>query len=456
MSRKSLIFIAPLVCCISCALSPVAESLQGAWVSDGYGIAAQVSGGRVETFAIADRTCLSEGGDPLFGLLAAFDVDMHAGGQSFLLRQQDSAQAIHFDRIAALPERCALPPDDTPTGNLEAFLDFYATHYAFFDLYGVDWDRQSAKARAQVTQATSDAQLFAVMQQAISPLKDGHIGLKARIDGTRRLYEPNPGALFSRLRQEALATGQDPREATEYFRDRFWHTHLRYDVLRGKGQMAGEGYVQYGLIGPDTGYLGFLTMAGFADGSIGDLQADLAAMHDILDAAIARFDQAKVARVVVDLSLNFGGYDEIALAIASRFATDPVFALSEYPYDATNPLQLRRTVMPSPRARYTGPLTLLTSDMTVSAGEILTLALRALPQTTHAGTATRGAFSDVLEKELPNGWVLELSNEVYADHRGIVWEGEGVRPDHPLAVFEGPDPMKSHRNAIDQLLAKGP
>lgn len=102
---------------------------------------------------------------------------------------------------------------------------------------------------------------------------------------------------------------------------------------------------------------------------------------------------------------------------------------------------------------FTGPLTLITSDMAVSAGEILTLALRALPQTIHVGEATRGAFSDVLEKELPNGWRIELSNEVYSDHRGIVWEGRGVRPDHSVRVFEGAEPLEVHGVAIARVLS---
>jgi carboxyl-terminal processing protease len=95
----------------------------------------------------------------------------------------------------------------------------------------------------------------------------------------------------------------------------------------------------------------------------------------------------------------------------------------------------------------------VTSDMTVSAGEVLTLALRALPQVTHAGEATRGAFSDVLEKTLPNGWIVELSNEVYTDNQGIVWEGRGITPEHAFSVLGGSNPLVTHLGAI-QYAAK--
>jgi len=447
MTLKSLILMTPLAC-MACSLPPEADLLQGAWISDGYGIAAFVDGGSVETFALSDRTCISEGSDPLFGLFMVFDLDVAADGRSFLLRQKNTAQAIEFNRVASLPAICANPPANTQTANLEAFLDIYATHYAFFDLYGVDWDRQSARARAQVTDATSDAELFRVMVDAITPLRDGHIGLKAKINGQRQLYEPNPGALFTRIQAQARAAGENINDAELAFREHFWDEHIAQTVLGGNGTMAGEGFVQYGFVAPNVGYINFLTMAAFSNGDIGDLAGDIDAVNEILDDAFALFQRAGVDNVILDMSLNFGGYDEIALTIANRFATEPVFAYSEYPFDADDPITLRRIVVPSSRPAYTGPLTLVTSDMTVSAGEILTLALRALPQVTHVGEATRGALSDVLEKTLPNGWVMELSNEVYTDYNGIVWEGRGITPDKPFPVFEASDPLITHLEAI--------
>lgn len=448
MAPKSLIFFAPLAC-MACALPPQTDLLQGAWVSDGYGIAAVIEGGRVETFALSDHTCISEGTDRLIGLLKAFEIELAANNRAFLLRQKDTAQAIAFNRAAHLPAICSTPPANTPTANLDAFLDIYATHYAFFDLYGVDWDAQSAQARAQVTDATSEKDLFQIMVNAIAPLRDGHIGLKAKIDGKRHFFEPNPGALFNRIQSQARAASKSPRDAEVAFREHFWYQHIAQTVLGGNGTMAGEEFVQYGFVAPKVGYISFLTMAAFSNGEIGDLVGDMAAVDDILDDALASFQRASVDNVVLDMSLNFGGYDDVALRIASRFAAEPTFAYSEYPYDADDPITLRRIVIPSARMTYTGSLTLVTSDMTVSAGEILTLALRALPQVTHVGEATRGAFSDVIEKTLPNGWIMELSNEVYTDKHGIIWEGRGVTPDRAFPVFEGPkDALAIHFEAI--------
>ncbi|MCB1590330.1 MAG: hypothetical protein KDI56_15575, partial [Xanthomonadales bacterium] len=100
------------------------------------------------------------------------------------------------------------------------------------------------------------------------------------------------------------------------------------------------------------------------------------------------------------------------------------------------------------------PVYLLTSDITVSGGEILTLALRALPQVIHVGAATRGALSDILEKPLGEGWVLTLSNEVYRDTQGQLWEGRGIEPQRPLPVFEAGQAPLAALTALRQMIER--
>jgi carboxyl-terminal processing protease len=72
----------------------------------------------------------------------------------------------------------------------------------------------------------------------------------------------------------------------------------------------------------------------------------------------------------------------------------------------------------------------------MSAAEGFTLTMRAFPTVTHAGETTRGALSDLLERPLPNGWTLTLSNEVVLDADGESWERRGIPPDLPMDVFE--------------------
>jgi C-terminal processing protease CtpA/Prc len=72
---------------------------------------------------------------------------------------------------------------------------------------------------------------------------------------------------------------------------------------------------------------------------------------------------------------------------------------------------------------------ILTSDATLSAAEVGTLAFRALPNTRSFGRPTYGALSDPFYFRLPNGWKGAVSNEIYRASDGNVYEGSGVPPD---------------------------
>jgi C-terminal processing protease CtpA/Prc len=89
---------------------------------------------------------------------------------------------------------------------------------------------------------------------------------------------------------------------------------------------------------------------------------------------------------------------------------------------------------------YDGDVILLTSRSTVSAAEIFTMSMMQLPQVTLMGRPTSGELSDILARELPNGWQIGLSNEVYAAPDGVVYEIVGipphVRPESELLVLE--------------------
>jgi len=89
----------------------------------------------------------------------------------------------------------------------------------------------------------------------------------------------------------------------------------------------------------------------------------------------------------------------------------------------------------------------------VSGGEITTLMLRQLPNVILVGGTTRGAFSTPLAKPLPNGWYLELSNEVFEDSEGHVFEGRGIPPVLAFDIYPEDAPVAGHKAAIERVVA---
>lgn len=79
--------------------------------------------------------------------------------------------------------------------------------------------------------------------------------------------------------------------------------------------------------------------------------------------------------------------------------------------------------------RFGQPVVLLTHRQTISARETFALAMRTLPQVTTVGDTTAGAFSNLLLRELPNGWGYSMSIGEWRAADGSTYEGVGLPPD---------------------------
>ena len=156
--------------------------------------------------------------------------------------------------------------------------------------------------------------------------------------------------------------------------------------------------------------------------------------------------------MIIDLTINYGGYDFISRKIAERFAAKTTPSYSKYPADAPKATAYKYQLTPHSKNNFTGPVYVMTSNITLSGGELLTMSLKSLPNVTHVGETTRGALSDKLEKTLPNGWEISLSNEVYLDHQGREFEGKGIPPDISIPVFDWNNLMNGHIEAINKLI----
>ena len=225
------------------------------------------------------------------------------------------------------------------------------------------------------------------------------------------------------------------------------------EVLDPGAQHTANDRVVVGSINNQVGYLQFLTMGGFSDGQTPGspewAQVELSVLDALMDDALTQF--AGMDAVILDLTNNRGGYDAVCRSIASRFTETPFTGYTVRAED-TGPDLSSYSIEPHHGPRFVGPVFVLTSDVTVSCGEITALMLRQLPHVQLVGDTTRGAFSTPLAKPLPNGWYLELSNEIYADGRAETFEGRGIAPDIVIDPFPVHEPIKGHAVLIDRVM----
>ncbi|MBL4871331.1 MAG: S41 family peptidase [Robiginitomaculum sp.] len=429
------------------------SKLEGIWQSNGYGFIIEIGKQKNRYFDHTPNFCLEEdiGNETIADFYDFYNLS--EDGNTLQLWGSVDPYPYTFQKRNAVPNICNSPFPNTPINNLNAFVSYFSQHYAFFELYGVDWQQETKDAQAKVNPDTSDAELFEIMQNMLRNIKDGHVAIKAKIDGQRQRFEAGAPKIAEAINNMAKRENISIGETAATFHEGYWFGDVMETLLKGEGTFTANRRIQYGLVAVDIGYIALMNIGSFVDQKQSEgFDTNQKALDAAMEAALVQFKENNVKAVIIDLSINYGGYDYLARSIAGRFTDTVVTAYSKHAFDAPEAKPFTNVIEPSKGVKFLGPVYVLTSNITLSAGETTILSLRSLPNVTHIGEATRGALSDKLVKTLPNGWDITLSNEVYKDHQGMVWEGTGIQPHEEIQVFDLNDPMQGHVKAIHDLV----
>ena len=288
------------------------------------------------------------------------------------------------------------------------------------------------------------------MSELIGPIDDVHVSISAP-DGTT--FTPGRPKGFYRDFLEEFEQQTDLPSAEEYFAQELNTALAIVDSVYLDGAFVEAGgpsddFFKWGLIGDDIGYL---NVGAFILGFDRPIADQLAEVEAIIDRVLA--DLSATQALIIDVRLSPGGADPIALAVANRFADRERVAIRKTTRATGSPgLVEEVSVMPSARIRYRNPAVVLTSGFSASATETFILAMRALPQVRFVGERTVGALSDILEKPLPNGWQVNLANEVYFDAAGIAYEAVGIPPDIEVPAFGSRERRIGQDSALNAAL----
>ena len=427
-----------------------ADALRGIWHSPQQGYVIDLTARKPRVFHLTDGACWPDSD------LAEVAKDAFALGRFSDDKSQLKASAAIgasetlLVRMKALPARCSEKADSSPKAVFEAVWQTMNEHYAFFAQRRVDWADAGEKARMQINAETKDEALYESISKLLSTTNDAHVTFQAKINGRERRLTNGRGATLTALRSAYESSKQGGNPA-DFYNEWIRVTRSNVDsvLLGGRGKSALNGVAFWGVnrdaAGGDIGYLALSNLSGYTRGGsvIDDIEAVDRWLDEIIDAC------KSCNAMIVDISQNRGGDDRVAMAVAARFATQSVAVYNKQAYSRTASADVQPFVLtPSSKPRFTGSVALVTDSVTVSAAEVLTLAMRALPNVNHVGQPTRGALSDALEKSLPNGWRFTLSNEIYRDASGELFEARGIPPKRLMPIFDAKDLFASHAPAI--------
>jgi hypothetical protein len=395
--------------------------VDGVWLSHGYGMIIEINGEQFTVYDLTPVSCV-----PLYDQTAQHDLGLQFSVENGeLMISNIGTLYITAERIDTLPETCANGGtlSDDPELNFEVFWNDFNDQYAFFDLYGVDWQSQYDHYRPLVTADTTPDELFALLSEMISPLNDDHLSLSNGDDSFAPAAPPtwisNEVMLIPTLLSFLNVITQNYLQADITF---------NLDTLAFEGDEAfiGNNAIIYGKLNDQVGYVFILIEGSYTANSTEE--SDIVIAGATMDRIITEF--ADLDTMIIDVRYNFGGSDAVALTLASRFADQRRLVCSKQARDDNGFAPSHDFfVEPGGPQQFTKDVIVLTSQMTVSAGETFILAMDELPNVTIIGETTAGAYSDVLQRVLPNGWEFGLSNEVYIAANGQNYESVGNPPD---------------------------
>ena len=433
-----------------------ASEWEGVWQSRGYGRIVHVTGDRARLIEQTGVSCLKTGDGALERLPGQLvgTPDLESG--IVTVGNDATLSTITYDRRGegGLEQLCPgglISRDEDPELNFEVLWQTFDQHYAFFDERGVDWQILYQRMRPQIAKDTSGGELAKAFEIMLEEIGDAHVSLYA--DGRDVVtVGTRPGARLATECRERLGGACNVRR---YIKERYRAAEAlqKDNYLGGRGRAALGGDALWGQIDGSTGYFRIDSMDGLASGDYSarnDLAAIEAALDDMLE------DLGHLPAMIVDVRLNGGGHDTVAVAIANRFADKRRIFGSKRAFFSGGTLPPQDLVVEpaEEKRRYQGAVAVLTSGETASAAEIFVMAMRALPHVTLIGEATEGILSDELYRTLPNGWEFSLSNEIYLAHDGVLFEAIGVPPDIEVPFLPADDLERDLDRGIDVALAE--
>ncbi len=423
------------------------EAMHGTWEARGYGYEFDVSQAGVRMFSVCQAGVWEHSLEGISGVL-------YRPGESAdecTITLHPLIPGYRLTRIQESPRRPARLKGWKPTEVFDVFAATMAELYPFFEVRGIDWQSRVEEHRPKVSDEITEHELFDVMAAMLSGLNDGHTRLAAD-DGGRAGGGAKNTVAGVRAAFESQSRVRDEHE--------FWmewvksvNRDIEDKVLDGNPSYACNKQIIWGRPDQRIGYMAIQRMADYSDG---DLDGQLKALHEGLDKVLT--DLADTDALVIDVSMNPGGMDMLALEVASRFADGRRLGFTKWPATASE-YRNDRYVIPYASKNpdgvmYDKPVYLVTSDLTVSAAEVFTMCMRAFPQVKTVGQRTAGALSDVLDKTLPNGWEFGMSNEIYVDHQGVCHEGVGIPPSVNVEIFDTAKPLHLiHAESIGKTVA---
>lgn len=309
-------------------------------------------------------------------------------------------------------------PSNDPVTNFEHLWNGINEGYAFFEYKNINWDSIYSIYRPQVDEKTSDEKLFAILDDMLYHLRDGHVNLTSP---------------FNLSRNWEWYLGYPANFDSEILERNYWKDRQRYTGPLVNLMIDSVGYIRYS-----------------------SFQSTVSDYH--IDYVLAVFRALKAKGIIIDVRNNGGGSSTNGFTIASRFTTERVHVYSRRVKNGPGHEDFTKLTQaylePDGQEAWTKPVVVLTNRSSYSATNIFVTIMRELPNVTIIGDWTGGGGGTPAGSELPNGWTYRYSSAQTFTPDGLNIEN-GIPPDIKVDIttadkLRGKDTILER--AIDEIL----
>lgn len=289
---------------------------------------------------------------------------------------------------------------DSPQHVFDAFWYQVDRNFSFFPYLNLNWDSVRTVYEKQINPYMSSQTLASVMGNMIKLLKDGHSDLFTN----KGLY---------------------------YYSG--WYTPYPLNQLPSI-----KSYLSYLTTNDDNIYYGKLRSANLGYIYIKTFEGDDSSQYAVIDQILTDFSTTD--GLIIDVRSNGGGNVDNAITIAKRF-TDSVRYICKDRYrngpghnDFTP--WINRYSSTGGKVHYKKPVAVLTNRLCYSATSYFLLEMTVLPQVVIIGDTTGGGSAQPITRELPNGWIVRISNSQRIIPSGRDYQYTGLYPDIPVWISD--------------------
>jgi Peptidase family S41/Tricorn protease C1 domain len=425
----------------------------GIWKGAGNAELWVIDQDRYQSYQLTSVSCIPIESGPSKEILKAFDADTIESWSEERLVLSGYDYRATYDRLRELPEPCRATHDaNDPVYNFNVFWQYFRENYPSFELRNIDWDAMRRTYQPRIKPGMSEKEFFAVLGEMVEKINDPHVFVSNGKKGAEDITygSPDPHGLAAAVR--AILPGKTTklyRAAARNVVDAI-ETEIRYELLRGDFHSAHNDRLTWGMLTRNVGYLrSSLSVGLFGPGLSREQRYEQ--LDATLDTIFTDFRTAKA--LIIDVTTNTGGANFITDSIARRVIQEPIVAYqarTKTP-NGFDELFVKR-LEPAKGPRFSGPVVVLMSSNTVSAGEALPMVLHGLPNVTLFGETTLGATGSFLILKLPNGGRVGVAHDVYTDRNGVWYEKRGIPPDVRAVTFDPTKLVTGYREFVSSAV----